>query len=86
MDVNKYGQQLFSKEFVENPYPYYAQLREGDPIYKTRFPDSQQGWLITGYTEAVEALKEPRFIKDFSKLYGGSMDGMSVFTQNMLFF
>ncbi|QHJ71931.1 cytochrome P450 family protein [Planococcus halotolerans] len=85
MDVNKYGQQLFSEGFVKDPYPYYSQLRVGEPVYKTRFPDGQQGWLITGYTEAVEALKEPRFIKDFSKLYGGSMDGMSVFTQNMLF-
>ena len=85
MDINKYGKQLFSEGFVENPYPYYAQLRESEPVYKTRFPDGQQGWLITGYTEAVEALKEPRFIKDFSKLYGGTMDGMSVFTQNMLF-
>ncbi|TAA70549.1 cytochrome P450 family protein [Planococcus salinarum] len=85
MDVNKYGQQLFSEGFVENPYPYYAQLRRVNPVYKTRFPDGQHGWLITGYTEAVEALKEPRFIKDFSKLYGGSMDEMSVFTQNMLF-
>lgn len=85
MDVNKYGQQLFSEGFVENPYPYYAQLRRVNPIYKTRFPDGQHGWLITGYTEAVKALKEPRFIKDFSKLYGGSMDEMSVFTQNMLF-
>ncbi|WP_372869209.1 cytochrome P450 family protein [Planomicrobium okeanokoites] len=85
MDVDKYSRQLFTETFVENPYPYYAQLRAGDPVYKTRFPDGQQGWLITGYEEAVEALKEPRFIKDFSKLYGGSMDGMSVFTQNMLF-
>ena len=79
------GKQLFTNGFVKNPYPYYAQMRETDPIYKTRFPDGQQGWLITGYTEAVEALKEPRFMKDFSKLYGGSMEGMSVFTQNMLF-
>lgn len=79
------GQKLFSDGFVKNPYPYYAQLREGDPVYKTRFPDGQQGWLITGYTESLEALKEPRFIKDFSKLYGGTMNGMSVFTQNMLF-
>lgn len=86
MAANKFdGQQLFSGGFVENPYPVYAELRETEPVYKTRFPDGQQGWLITGYTQAVEALKEPRFIKDFSKLYGGSMDGMSVFTQNMLF-
>lgn len=82
---NSSGQQLFCAGFVENPYPAYAKLRESEPVFKTRFPDGQQGWLVTGYDEAVEALKEPRFIKDFSKLYGGSMDGMSVFTQNMLF-
>lgn len=80
-----HGQQLFSAGFVQDPYPVYAGLRKSEPVYKTRFPDGQQGWLVTGYAEAEAALKEPRFIKDFSKLYGGSMDGMSVFTQNMLF-
>ncbi|WP_033541852.1 cytochrome P450 family protein [Planococcus sp. CAU13] len=82
---HNFGRQLFTDGFVKNPYPVYAHLRETDPVYRTRFPDGQQGWLITGYEEGVAALKEPRFIKDFSKLYGGSMEGMSVFTQNMLF-
>lgn len=79
------GHPLFSDEFVKNPYPAYAKLRKTDPVYKTRFPDGQLGWMITGYDEAVAALKDSRLIKDYSKLFGGTMEGMSVFTQNMLF-
>ncbi|MBT2582890.1 cytochrome P450 [Planococcus sp. ISL-109] len=77
--------QLFSPEFTKNPYPAYARLREEDPVHQARFPDGQKGWLVTRYTDAEAVLKDPRFIKDFSKLFGGSMDQMSVFTQNMLF-
>ncbi|HWO98345.1 MAG TPA: cytochrome P450 [Bacillus sp. (in: firmicutes)] len=76
---------LFSHEFTQNPYPAYARLRETEPVYKMRFPDGQEGWLITRYEDAVEALKDPRFIKDVSKLFGGSMEHQSVFMHNMLF-
>lgn len=76
---------LFSPEFTQNPYPAYARLREEDPVHSVRFPDGQNGWLVTRYADAEAVLKDPRFIKDFSKLFGGSMDQMSVFTQNMLF-
>jgi cytochrome P450 len=76
---------LFSPGFTQNPYPTYDQLREMDPVHQVRFPDGQLGWLVTRYEDATEVLKDPRFIKDYSKLYGGSMDQMSVFTQNMLF-
>lgn len=75
----------FTKEFTKNPYPAYARLRKIDPVYRITLPDGQSGWMITTYEEAVEALKDKRFIKDFSKLFGGSMDHGSVFTQNMLF-
>ncbi|HEY9577816.1 MAG TPA: cytochrome P450 [Pseudobacillus sp.] len=75
----------FTKEFTKNPYPAYARLRKTDPVYRITLPDGQSGWMITTYEEAVEALKDKRFIKDFSKLFGGSMDHGSVFTQNMLF-
>lgn len=76
---------LFSDEFTQNPYPAYSKLREMDPVHQVRFPDGQQGWLITRYEDGIAVLKDQRFIKDFSKLYGSSMDQMSVFTQNMLF-
>lgn len=77
--------ELFSPEFTRNPYPVYSKLRSMDPIHQVRFPDGQRGWLVTSYEDGTAVLKDPRFIKDFSKLYGSSMDQMSVFTQNMLF-
>ncbi|MBZ5202421.1 cytochrome P450 [Planomicrobium chinense] len=77
--------ELFTEKFIQNPYPTYAKLRETDPVHQVRFPDGQKGWLITDYEDAAAVLKDQRFIKDYSKLFGGTMDQMSVFTQNMLF-
>lgn len=76
---------LFSADFTRNPYPVYSKLRSMDPIHQVQFPDGQRGWLVTSYEDGAAVLKDQRFIKDFSKLYGSSMDQMSVFTQNMLF-
>lgn len=76
---------LFTDRFTQNPYPAYEKLRKEDPVHAVRFPDGQQGWMVTRYSDAEEVLKDPRFIKDMSKIYGGSMDMLSVFTQNMLF-
>ncbi|MFS0634301.1 cytochrome P450 [Mesobacillus foraminis] len=77
--------QLFSKEFTKNPYPAYAKMRKDEPVHKMRFPDGQLGWLITRYEDAVEIMKDPRVIKDVSKLFGGNMESGSVFMHNMLF-
>lgn len=79
------NEDLFTAGFTQNPYPAYSKLREMDPVHYVRFPDGQRGWLVTGYEDGAAVLKDGRFIKDYSKLYGGSMEAMSVFTQNMLF-
>jgi cytochrome P450 len=79
------NEKLFSAEFIQNPYPSYSKLRETDPVHYVHFPDGQRGWLVTSFDDGAAVLKDARFIKDYSKLYGGSMEGMSVFTQNMLF-
>lgn len=79
------NEDLFSSSFIQNPYPAYSKLREMDPVHYVHFPDGQRGWLVTGYEDGAAVLKDGRFIKDYSKLYGGSMGEMSVFTQNMLF-
>ncbi|NMO97846.1 cytochrome P450 family protein [Paenibacillus lemnae] len=74
---------LFSKPFTENPYPAYTSLRESEPVVKLRFPDGQNGWLVTRYEDGLTVLKNPVFIKDMKKVYGS--DTGSVFTSNMLF-
>lgn len=76
---------LFTKAFLENPYPTYASLRQTDPIYRMLLPDGQYAWLITRYEDAVQVLKDQRFIKDISKLSGSNIEQESVFTHTMLF-
>ncbi|ASK60991.1 cytochrome P450 [Virgibacillus phasianinus] len=77
---------MFTKAFTQNPYPAYEKLREEEPIPYVLLPDGEYAWMITRYKDAVEALKDQRFIKDFTKLSdNGDMDHSSVFSQNMLF-
>lgn len=84
MDIPN-SQSLLSDSFARNPYPVYAKLREEAAVSRMRFPDGQQGWLVTRYEDAVDVLTDRRFIKNYAKLVGGSMEQMPVFTQNMLF-
>lgn len=83
MTTNESPKNLFTKEFTQNPYPVYEKLRQSDPILNLRFPDGTYGWFVSSYEDAVAALKEPRFIKDITKIYGNEY--ASVFTSNMLF-
>ncbi|WP_054955303.1 cytochrome P450 family protein [Paenibacillus dakarensis] len=83
MNTNDVVNNLFTKEFTANPYPVYENLRKNNPVLKLRFPDGSIGWLVSSYEDAVAVLKEPRFIKDITKIYGE--EHTSVFTRNMLF-
>jgi len=43
-------------EFVNDPYPIYARLREQDPVHR-----SPMGiWVITRYSDVLAALRDPR--------------------------
>ncbi|MGG3571482.1 cytochrome P450 [Bacillus gobiensis] len=55
---------LFSSEFKENAYPFYAKLREQDPVYRFTLLNGQIAWLITRYEDAHAVLKDDRFIKN----------------------
>ncbi|WP_040224740.1 cytochrome P450 family protein [Bhargavaea cecembensis] len=83
--IESIQESMFTDAFRKNPYPAYAALRDEAPVFRKILPDGNRAWFITRYEDAIEALREPRFIKDFSKLYGGSPEYKSVFTQNMLF-
>lgn len=49
------GLDLLDPAFIANPYPFYAQLREQDPIHRTR----AGAWLITRYQDVCAALSHP---------------------------
>ena len=76
---------LFTKTFTQNPYPAYSMLREEEPVSYVLLPDGQYAWIITRYEDALAALKDQRFIKDFTKLNESDKGHSSIFSQNMLF-
>ena len=58
--------------FIADPYPFYRQLREAAPVFKTPLGF----WLVTRYEDVAFALRDKRFGKDFvgnmERRYGGS--------------
>ena len=55
---------LASPEFKANPYPFYAQLREEAPVWRTEVLNGRTAWLVTRYEDAMGVLKDDRFAKD----------------------
>ncbi len=47
---------LFDPAFREDPYPFYAESRARGPVTQV---DPIGAWLVTGYDEVVEVLKDP---------------------------
>ncbi|MFF3458994.1 cytochrome P450 [Streptomyces sp. NPDC002730] len=58
VDLGEYG-----ADFIANPYPYYARLRESGPVHEVRLPNGEEMWLIVGHDEARAALADPRLSK-----------------------
>lgn len=83
--IESIKESLFTDTFRKNPYPAYTALRGEDPIFRKLLPDGNYAWFITKYEDAIEALKDHRFIKDYSKLDESAPEYKSVFSQNMLF-
>lgn len=52
---------LNTPEFLANPYPIYAKLRETGPV----FPLMPGVWLVTSYEEADRVLRDPRLGRAF---------------------
>ena len=53
----------YGPDFVANPYPYYAKLRETGPVHQVRRPDGSRFWLVVGFEEGRGALADPRLTK-----------------------
>ncbi|MEU3406567.1 cytochrome P450 [Streptomyces sp. NPDC006670] len=54
-----------SPDFVRDPYPVYAQLRERGPVHHVRTPDGEDMWLIVGYEASRAAFNDPRLSRDW---------------------
>jgi len=56
--------QPFSAAHARNPHPAYAWLREHSPVRRMVLPSGTPVWLVTRYSEARQALSDPRLSKD----------------------
>jgi cytochrome P450 len=65
-DLDRYS--LFDPEIVENPFAYYALLREEAPVHRT-----PMGFhVVSSYALCVEAMRDP---EAFSSRFGAAMGG-----------
>ncbi len=57
---------LASSEYRANPFPFYAQMREHEPVYHaTGLKISPSVWMISRYDDVLAAFKDDaRFVKD----------------------
>lgn len=58
-----------AQEVKHNPYPFFAFLRETEPLYCFLLPNGLRAWMITRYDDAVDILKNPLFCKDARKVF-----------------
>jgi cytochrome P450 PksS len=56
---------IASPEHKADPYPFYARLREEEPVYRVSLRGGQSAWLVTRYDDVAAVLKDDeRFVKD----------------------
>jgi cytochrome P450 len=55
---------LFRREFHRNPRPIYHLLRRTDPMLWSDLVPGGGGWIVTGYAEATQILRDRRFGKN----------------------
>ena len=61
--------ELLAQETKRDPLAFAARLREQGPLIRLASPFGMaDGWITTGYDDAIAILKDPRFIKDVQKL------------------
>ena len=62
---------LHSREFLEDPAPTLAWMREHDPVHRSAYGY----WLLTRYDDVAAALRDPRLSSEWTKK--GSLPGVS---------
>ncbi|MFD9354005.1 cytochrome P450 [Streptomyces sp. NPDC060031] len=56
-----------SPDFVRDPYPVYAKLREQGPVHHVRAPGGRETWLIVGHDTCRAAFNDPRLSRDWRR-------------------
>ncbi|RLV09098.1 cytochrome P450 [Streptomyces griseocarneus] len=71
-------------DFVADPYPVYAHLREQGPVHRVATEGAGDVWVVLGYDEARAALTDPRLSNDVRNSSRWTGDGGYAIGRNML--
>jgi len=58
------SQNIVGADFKANPFPFLAQLRASEPVYRTSLPDNTPVWLLTRYEDVNDLLRNLKFTKN----------------------
>lgn len=58
---------LFTRRFVDDPYPVYARLRDDDPVSKAPSPHGFDLWTLSRYEDVKASLTDPRLSRDLRR-------------------
>jgi len=58
--------EVFTAEFFQNPYPFYALLRDNVPVHPVIIPPADiRVWLVSRYADVRAGFAEPRLSSDY---------------------
>ena len=63
---------LEGEAYYQDPWGFFARLRESRPVAEVRMPGYGRAWVVTRYADARAALADPRLARDMSRWPGGA--------------
>jgi cytochrome P450 len=71
-DVTQTGPvSLEGEDYYQDPWGFFARLRESRPVTPVHMPGYGRGWVITRYADVRAALADPRLARDLRQWPGG---------------
>ncbi|QKW22411.1 cytochrome P450 [Kitasatospora sp. NA04385] len=63
-ETNTASATLLTPDFIQNPYPLFAQLSEQGPTRMAMYPGGPETWVVTRYEDVRQVLADPTVLKD----------------------
>jgi len=65
---------LFTRDFIVDPYPVYAHLRDQEPVSKAPSPHGFDMWTLARYDDVKQSLTDPRLSRDLRRAPAGVVE------------
>jgi cytochrome P450 len=63
---------LKGDDYYQDPWGFFARLRESQPVTGVRMPGYGHAWVVTRYADVRAALTDPRLARDLNQWPGGA--------------